>query len=95
VLYPECVEYLPNNSVSLKAYGTQYCTKLDYIFDSNSTQEQVYSMGGKDSIQAVLNGYNSTIFAYGGLGSGKSYTMFGSHEDFLDEDHKGIIPRIV
>jgi hypothetical protein len=26
----------------------------------------------------IMNGYNSTIFAYGNTGAGKSHTMFGN-----------------
>jgi len=63
-----------------------------------------------DSVQDVLNGYNSTIFAYGQTGSGKTYTMFGPHwEDnqaalmmqtsegeFLEDTSKyGLIPRAI
>ena len=29
------------------------------------------------TIENVLNGFNSTIFAYGMTGAGKTYTMFG------------------
>jgi kinesin family protein 18/19 len=33
----------------------------------------------------VLNGYNSTVFAYGSTGAGKTYTMLG------EEDNPGIM----
>ena len=35
-------------------------------------------------------GYNGTIFAYGQTGTGKTYTMSGDSQDFLE---KGIMPR--
>lgn len=31
-------------------------------------------------IQTVLNGYNSTCFAYGPTGTGKTYTMLGNQD---------------
>jgi len=30
-------------------------------------------------IDAVLEGYNATIFAYGATGAGKTYTMMGTN----------------
>jgi hypothetical protein len=38
----------------------------------------------------VLEGYNGTIFAYGQTGTGKTYTMSGEPDDYLQ---KGIMPR--
>jgi len=35
----------------------------------------------QQSIEDVLEGFNSTIFAYGQTGSGKTFTMFGPHWD--------------
>lgn len=37
----------------------------------------------------ALEGFNSTIFAYGQTGAGKSFTMMGSAE------HPGIIPHSI
>lgn len=39
----------------------------------------------KPILDAVVNGYNGTIFAYGQTSSGKTYTMMG------DSNSKGII----
>jgi hypothetical protein len=38
----------------------------------------------------VLEGYNGTIFAYGQTGTGKTYTMTGEPDDYMQ---KGIMPR--
>lgn len=32
-------------------------------------------------IEGVLNGFNSTVFAYGATGAGKTHTMLGSMAD--------------
>ena len=29
-------------------------------------------------IEGILNGYNSTVFAYGATGAGKTFTMLGN-----------------
>lgn len=64
---------------------------LDKIFDTKSTQAEIFNFIGKPTIQDVLDGYNGTIFAYGQTGSGKTYTMMGF--DIFDEAARGIIPR--
>jgi hypothetical protein len=44
---------------------------FDRIFwDTSTTQEQIYDLAARDSIDDVIEGYNATIFAYGQTGSG-------------------------
>ena len=43
-------------------------------------------------VQAVLEGYNATIFAYGQTGSGKTYTMFGPEKRKTELD-LGLVQR--
>jgi len=44
---------------------------FDRIFwDTSTTQEQIYELAARDSIDDVIEGYNATIFAYGQTGSG-------------------------
>ena len=31
-------------------------------------------------VEGVLNGFNSTVFAYGATGAGKTHTMLGSED---------------
>lgn len=50
----------------------------DAVFDEKSTQLEVFENTTKIVIDGVLNGYNSTVFAYGATGSGKTHTMLGS-----------------
>lgn len=46
-------------------------------FDTDSTQENVYSLV-KPAVEAVvMKGVNACVFAYGQTGSGKTYTMYG------------------
>ncbi|KAI7809964.1 putative kinesin-1 heavy chain, partial [Triplophysa rosa] len=65
---------------------------FDRVFQSNTTQEQVYKACAQDIVKDVLGGYNGTIFAYGQTSSGKTHTMEGN---LHDTDAMGIIPRIV
>ena len=52
------------------------------------TQKDLYDMVGASVLQTGWNGFNSTLFAYGSTGSGKSYSMMGN------EKAQGIIPRL-
>jgi len=45
---------------------------LDWVFDENTTQEELYEMAASERIDWVLQGYSATIIAYGQTGSGKS-----------------------
>lgn len=42
-----------------------------------ATQLKVYNDVGKDVLDSAFDGYNSTLFAYGQTGAGKSYSMVG------------------
>lgn len=67
---------------------------FDYVFDMNSTQAEVYETTAKPAVISILEGYNSTIFAYGQTGTGKTFTMEGftyNSNDIL----RGIIPRSI
>ncbi|XP_044148629.1 kinesin-1 heavy chain [Bufo gargarizans] len=65
---------------------------FDRVFQSNTSQEQVYNACARAIVKDVLEGYNGTIFAYGQTSSGKTHTMEGK---LHDPDGMGIIPRIV
>ena len=71
---------------------------LDWIFDTDGQQEDVYEIAGRDRVTSVLEGYNSTLLCYGQTGSGKTHTMFGPDEvlyDFANCDRAqwGLVPR--
>uniref|UniRef100_A0A1A7Z1S5 Kinesin-like protein n=1 Tax=Iconisemion striatum TaxID=60296 RepID=A0A1A7Z1S5_9TELE len=65
---------------------------FDRVFQSSTSQEQVYNACAQKIVKDVLEGYNGTIFAYGQTSSGKTHTMEGN---LHDTDSMGIIPRIV
>ncbi|XP_038990599.1 kinesin-like protein KIN-7F [Hibiscus syriacus] len=62
---------LPERSMFPVAYS------FDRVFDCDSPTSQVYEEAAKDIAVSVLNGINSSIFAYGQTSSGKTYTMRG------------------
>jgi hypothetical protein len=48
---------------------------FDRVFDSLSTQDELYHGVAVEAVSNFLKGHSSTIFAYGQTGTGKSYTM--------------------
>lgn len=48
-------------------------------------------------MQALLSGFNSTIFAYGQSGSGKTFTMLGPDEvvDAIKEGGDGVTVEVM
>ena len=67
---------------------------FDYVFDQDTSQLELYLKAAKPSVLSLLEGYNSTIFAYGQTGTGKTYTMEGFTFNPVDEK-RGIVPRVI
>ena len=79
-----------NDDKGLEVTKTEeYSFQFDHIFDYTSQQIQVYQYSAEFLVRNIFDGFNSTIFAYGSIGSGKSYTMFGTN------DKPGIIIRSI
>jgi kinesin family protein 18/19 len=51
---------------------------FDYAFDETEETERVFQLTTKSLCGAVCDGFNSTVFAYGATGAGKTHTMLGS-----------------
>lgn len=58
---------------------------LNYAFDgcygATSTQNQIFTENLEPLLDHVIAGYNSTVFAYGNTGAGKTFTMQGTPDD--------------
>jgi len=63
---------------------------FDHVYSAFSTQNEVFKGTLEPVIADVLKGYESTVFAYGQTGTGKTYTMEGS---LSAPSQYGIIPR--
>lgn len=61
----------------------------DHIFDTNASNNDVFDNVVKPIVDAVVNGFNGTVFAYGQTSSGKTYTMMGTSEE------PGVIPLAI
>ena len=64
---------------------------FDKIFPPNMDQSSVYSYTMEPLVQAVMDGYNSTVLAYGQTGSGKTHTILGER----DGDMEGVTGRAI
>jgi hypothetical protein len=58
----------------------------------NASQERTFEVTGRPVADAVLEGYNGTILAYGQTGAGKSFTMVGSQHNF---GQRGLAARCI
>jgi len=72
--------------------------RFDEVFDQSSSQQQVYDEAAFQIVEAAVEGYNGTIFAYGQTGCGKTHTMMGRFEISKGEGQElggeaGIMPR--
>lgn len=68
---------------------------FDEIFKSESSQNDVFASFAAPLVDKSISGFNSTLFAYGQSGTGKSFSMGLHPESFGNEDTKGIIPRSI
>ncbi|GAB2293750.1 hypothetical protein Dimus_027963 [Dionaea muscipula] len=85
--------HIEDNRITLhKALGTPVSGlsyTFDHVFDQTCSNARVYELLTKDIINAAVEGFNGTVFAYGQTSSGKTFTMNGS------ENEPGIIHRAV
>ncbi|XP_038052744.1 kinesin-like protein KIF18A [Patiria miniata] len=51
---------------------------FDHVFGERVTQQFVYENTTKKIVESVLAGYNTSVFAYGATGAGKTFTMLGA-----------------
>ena len=67
---------------TLYVYDNKYHKKerkyfFNNIFTENNNNKDVFDISIKPIIKNVINGYNSTVLAYGVTGTGKTHTIFG------------------
>ncbi|KAL6057846.1 GDP-fucose protein O-fucosyltransferase 1 [Balamuthia mandrillaris] len=77
-----CVELRQGKSADSLRYA------FDGAYDCNAGQEELFRNEIEPFIDTVFCGLNTTIFAYGMTGAGKTFTMQGTVEE------RGIIPRV-
>ena len=61
------------------------------VMNNRYSQKDIFVTFIQPMVDSVMEGFNTTIFAYGAYGSGKTYTMSGIQNSEMDLS--GIIPR--
>eukprot|EP00746_Dinoflagellata_sp_MGD_P136089 gnl/MRDRNA2_/MRDRNA2_70075_c0_seq1.p1 gnl/MRDRNA2_/MRDRNA2_70075_c0~~gnl/MRDRNA2_/MRDRNA2_70075_c0_seq1.p1 ORF type:complete len:1063 (-),score=212.48 gnl/MRDRNA2_/MRDRNA2_70075_c0_seq1:89-3277(-) len=95
----EKIVSVSNGAVSLMdEHGGAKTYPFDVTFNSMSLdgpefadQAKVYNEFGRTTLVHILNGYNTTVFAYGQTGTGKTYTMIGGTAQ--GDNDQGLVPR--
>ncbi|XP_053605056.1 kinesin-like protein KIF20B [Plodia interpunctella] len=60
---------------------------FSHIFDSETTQKEIFEHVVKDNLKKLPEGHNFTLLTYGASGSGKTYTLMGTVAS------PGLVPR--
>lgn len=84
LIYDPSEDYL--EGICRKERQRERIYEFDSVFGETSTQSNVFDKSVCTLVDSVLDGYNSSAFAYGSTGSGKTYTMMGT------EGNPGIMP---
>lgn len=61
------------------------------VYDQSATQQDVFENEIAPTVKHLFNGFDTTIFAYGVTGTGKTHTMRGG-KSLAD---RGVIPRLL
>ncbi|XP_029018412.1 kinesin-like protein KIF27 isoform X2 [Betta splendens] len=83
-----CVRAVPGSADVM--LGSDRVFSFDHAFGPTASQDEVYASCVRPLVEALVDGYNATVFCYGQTGSGKTFTLGGVT---LDEDG-GIIERV-
>lgn len=67
-----------------KRMNKKLTMEFDRVFDIDNSNQDLFEECTAPLVDAVLNGYNCSVFVYGATGAGKTFTMLGS------EAHPGL-----
>ena len=72
-----------------KIQGRTHSYTLDKVFGTDSSTDQIYQDSVASLVKAAMEGYHSTVIAYGQTSTGKTHTMTGTKGD------PGLIPLCI
>lgn len=87
-----CVDLTDTEVTLYSCNSNTLIFSFDKVLNSMSSQSETFSSGPEQIVESVMNGFNGTIFTYGQIASGKTYTMFGESRD---NERLGMIPRAI
>ncbi|KAM9810608.1 kinesin-like protein KIF27 [Neosynchiropus ocellatus] len=74
-----CVRVVPGASQVM--IGTDRAFDFDHAFGPAASQREVHESCVRPLVEALVEGFNATVFCYGQTGSGKTYTLGGGKLD--------------
>ncbi|RKF76682.1 Kinesin-like protein KIF22 [Golovinomyces cichoracearum] len=69
----------------------EFSFTFNAVYDSESTQEELFANEVSPHLKSLFRGLDLTIFAYGVTGTGKTHTMRGG----MKLSDRGVIPRLL
>ena len=95
-LNANCIE-ISKDKKSITLKNNEHNYTYDKIFPAETDQKTIFEEIGLPLVKKFLSGYNSTIFAYGQTGTGKTHTIIGPLESLFDDKNEnfGLIPNIL
>ena len=57
-------------NVEISANNSKHDFAFDFVFGQHANQEEIFDKCARPVVDAVLEGYNGTLFAYGQTGAG-------------------------
>ncbi|TQS38906.1 hypothetical protein Golomagni_00577 [Golovinomyces magnicellulatus] len=69
----------------------EFSFTFNAVYDSESTQEELFTNEVSPHLKSLFRGLDLTIFAYGVTGTGKTHTMRGG----MKLSDRGVIPRLL
>ncbi|KAG2855259.1 hypothetical protein PC110_g17622 [Phytophthora cactorum] len=78
------------NEVIWEKNGQLKILKADAVFANGASQDSVYR-SVSDCVDALIAGFDCSVFAYGQTGTGKTYTMSGLQRDESERENRGSV----
>lgn len=90
----ECIRCIPGHPQVV--IGDHKAFTYDYVFETFSKQEDLYTRTVIPLLEGFFKGYNATVLAYGQTGSGKTFSMGTAFTTNNETDEsRGVIPRLI
>ncbi|KAH9362545.1 hypothetical protein HPB48_015541 [Haemaphysalis longicornis] len=71
---------IKNSRVRFSRTNKNETLAFDFVFSNKNNNGDVYRKTTRQMLNALLNGYNCSVIAYGASATGKTFTMLGSDE---------------
>ncbi len=84
-----CISIINSTNVTVTNYQKSYNFTFNNVFNSESSQEEVFNSIGIGMINEFIKGFNVSLITHGHKSAGKSYTAIGDDLKY----NKGFLPR--